>query len=156
MRAARSLMHAPSIACLLPNSAYRSRFETLARVAISSVLAPEKPRLRNTPKAALSTRSRSDGSARPGPAWSVASTGFLPFIRSSPLRWYQIVPNMARIGTLGYHCCRDRKGSKSDDAHAGDLDVARCPPAAPESRDGHCRPSCRQGGCPMTLVLLQV
>src|SRR6516165_2716071 len=67
------------------------------------MLAPEKPRLRNTPNAALSTRSRTDCSRRPGSARCVVLTAFLPFIRSNPLRWYQGVPYMHSVGTLEYH-----------------------------------------------------
>ena len=40
IRSVRSVIHATSIACLLPNSAYRSRFDTRARRAMSSVLVP--------------------------------------------------------------------------------------------------------------------
>src|SRR5262249_9505746 len=67
------------------------------------MLAPEKPRLRNTPNAALSTRSRTDCSGRPGFARPVAITAFLPFIRSNPLRWYQEVPYTHVFGTPEYH-----------------------------------------------------
>ena len=37
-RSARSLMQATSISCLLPTNSYNARFDTRARVAISSVL----------------------------------------------------------------------------------------------------------------------
>src|SRR5262249_2939814 len=62
-RVARSLMQATSISCLLPTSAYSSRFETRARVAISSVLAAAKPLLVNAAKAASRIRARTSASS---------------------------------------------------------------------------------------------
>ncbi len=62
IRCARSEMQETSICCLLPNSAYSSRFETLARVAISSVLACAYPCSLNAPNAADRIRPRTGSS----------------------------------------------------------------------------------------------
>src|SRR5215813_7014310 len=61
-------MHASRTACLFGKFAYRSRFETLARVAISRVLVPAYPFSMNALNAAPTMRSHIASSAAGTPA----------------------------------------------------------------------------------------
>src|SRR5262245_36025088 len=90
-RLARSPIAAISICCLLPTNAYSSRFDTRARVAISSVLVAASPSSRIASNAAVRMRARTDAASR------------LSFVLDIGTKWYHTA---FHDGTTWYHNAR--------------------------------------------------